>query len=479
MLALKVVSVMLLVLCIQHVERSRAKEVVVSEEESITHLSNLDFESLCCTSGQCTCQSFLRALINLTDNVTINITTDVKLSSIVFVVGVNNARVVGYNNPTVYCNNTGGAKFVSCRNITIEGIRWEGCGFYNTTNSDPVLGMYNSSGITIQSCTFQNSIGQAVVLLNVLGNVIVNSCVFINNKQFRGHGTAVYYSGDTQVLFMIDNCSFIDNGRAQSVVYIKGYRSSDAISLLNSMFVRNHGVAVYIFYQVVYIRGNLLFESNDNGGIFSTNNSYVLFAKNSHARFCNNKADLGGAIYSNNNSNILFEENSTVTFTENNAKKYGGAIHSGENSDTSFEGNSTVIFIKNSAIFNGGAIYSHDNSNILFAENATVTFSENSARYGGAMHSLSNSKISFKDSSTATFTENNSKWDGGAINVRDNSKISFDGNSMVEPYTPMTTPTSYLTPNLRYPLPRITPHGKVELYIPLTVPISHLKRCLQ
>jgi len=460
MVPLKAVTVILLVHYVQLVERSESKRIVVSEE-GISDYTDLDFQSICCTFGHCVCQSFLHALTNLTDNVTITITTDVMLSSAVFIVGVDNTRVVGYNKLTVHCNNTGGLKFISCKNITIEGISWEGCGFNNKSDTDPVLGMYNSSGITIQNCTFHNSIGQAVVLSNVMGNVIINSCMFTNNTQYRGHGVAVYYpSGtDTHVLFTIDNCSFTDNGRAESVVYIRGYKLREAISLHNSMFVNNHGVPLYISYQVVHIRGNLLVKSNDNGGIFSTNNSYILFTKHSHASFYNNKAELGGAIYSNDNVNMSFEENSTVTFTENYAEKKGGAIFSNDNANMSFEENSVVIFIennakrdggaiycsgtsnilfkgtvkfiKNSAQFYGGAVYSHDNSSILFTDNSTITVVENNAKYGGAIYSLDNSKTIFEESSVVIFAKNNARWNGGAINSGENSGISIKENSTV------------------------------------------------
>ena len=122
----------------------------------------------------CFCLSLFNVLANLTSNVLINIITDVQLNSIIQIVGLANIAITGLNNPTVNCNNSGGLHFISCYNCTIEGITWEGCGARDIGDDHivyPVLQLTNSSNITIQNCLFQRSMGQAVVLSGMSGDV--------------------------------------------------------------------------------------------------------------------------------------------------------------------------------------------------------------------------------------------------------------------------------------------------------------------
>ena len=90
------------------------------------------------------------------DNVVVNITTDVVVSSIVTVECLKNITIIGNRNPVVKCNDVGAVKFISCKNVTIEGIQWEGCGFIHY----PGIGFYNSSDVSLEGCAFHNSKGK-------------------------------------------------------------------------------------------------------------------------------------------------------------------------------------------------------------------------------------------------------------------------------------------------------------------------------
>ena len=46
------------------------------------------------------------------------------LSSVIQLTHLKNIAIIGYNNPTVQCGYSGGLHFVSCDNVTIEGIIW-------------------------------------------------------------------------------------------------------------------------------------------------------------------------------------------------------------------------------------------------------------------------------------------------------------------------------------------------------------------
>ena len=116
------------------------------------------------------------------------------LSSNFLLVDLADVTITGHYNPTVNCNNSGGLHFTSCHNCTIEGITWNGCGARNISddgNVYSVLQLFNSSNITIKNCSFQHSIGQAIVLSGMLGAVNIDHCKFSSNRQYEGHGTAI------------------------------------------------------------------------------------------------------------------------------------------------------------------------------------------------------------------------------------------------------------------------------------------------
>ena len=81
-----------------------------------------------CVGKNYSFHSFDDALSNLTSNVMINVTSDVVLSSHVYLAHLENISIFGYMNLTVKCNNIGRLYLVLCRNCSIEGILWDGCG---------------------------------------------------------------------------------------------------------------------------------------------------------------------------------------------------------------------------------------------------------------------------------------------------------------------------------------------------------------
>jgi len=266
--------------------------------------------------------------------------------------------------------------------------------------------------------------------------------MFNNNRNYRGHGAAIYYlfQKDTcaPVLLTVENCSFTDNSRAESVIYISGCGCRSFV-VVNTVFVSNKGVSIYLINQTVHIYGNTSFKYNYDTSIFIADHSKVSFNENSIVIFLKNEATNGGAISVFNNSCISFEGDSTVTFTANNATGNGGAISSVGNCNISFNEDCTVQFTENHADI-GGAIHCISHSNVLFEDNSAVTFSENNARYfGGAIFCSYNSSISLNGDSVTTFTNNSAindglwsspKQYGGAICSFYDSNVLFKDNSM-------------------------------------------------
>ena len=432
---------MLLAVVVHYVVGDQIRVVQVSESVSY----NDDFSStsgehnnshVCCVYGNCTCNSLDQALANLTSNVLINITNDVTLSSIIERSKLQNVSIIGYNNPTVNCKTGAGIHFKLCHDCIIQGITWNKCG--SATTAGLMLNDY--SNIIIQNCSFQNSLGQAVVLSEVSGNVNINNCNFVNNSQYRGHGTGIhYYSKDSvpNFVFNINNCKFSHNKQATSLLYFENGFQHSNITLSNSVFQDNKGVScIFLVNQKILVNGKVLFLNNsaDNGtGIFINDNSTIVFGENSDVSFICNSADTaGGAIFSRNRSIVLFNENSKVKFSSNLAGMHGAAICSLDNSQVIFTGNSKVEFNSNVNKDHNqklrGIIYIEKAAYIAFECNATAYFSNNTALVGGAIFAKNDCHISLKGNSRLLFSNNTADF-GGAVYLRQFSSICLGGNS--------------------------------------------------
>ena len=265
----------------------------------------------------------------MTSNVLINITTDVTFASLIKLSGLKNISIIEHDNPTVNCTDAAGIHLTSCHNFTIQGITWDGCG----TKSEPGIKLTDSDDITIKYCSFQSSMGQAIALVGVLGDVSISHCNFMYNNYHRGHGTAIHYlsgivANTCRLLFTITNCSFIYNKGAKSLVYIENNAGrNDDISFQFSQFHHNQGVSIYVVNQKLYLHRTILFWNNtaeDGAGIYVSNHSTVIFGRNSTVAFVKNSANYrGGAIFLINNCSIVFDQNSTaIMLLEDMAEQY-------------------------------------------------------------------------------------------------------------------------------------------------------------
>ena len=467
----------LLGLIIQHID-GFDRVIVVSESD--VHVISYDetsaigngsglyvFDNSCCIYGNCSCPSLYNALTNLTSNVLINITTDVVLSSIIPLVSFANITITGHghNNPTVNCNNSGGLNFISCCNCTIEGITWNGCGAGNISNNEnvyPVLQLFNSSNITITSCSFRHSIGQAVVLSEMIGDVNIDHCSFSSNKQYEGHGTAIHYSSNNMptgsaVEFMITDCKFLHNENAKSVAYFDQSSATENLNLQNSIFHANKGVPVYLSNKNLHIHGNIEFYNNvaeNGGGIFISNHSKVTFHKSATVNFTHNRVNNnGGAIFLTNHSSVIFEEHPTtlyqchdntlydthgdqylakslpVTFYNNAANGFGQDIYAhNSNITVGARGNATITFNDNCrAMCTSNAVYVNYHCTVTFEGNSKATFNG----YGRIMYVDVHFIITFQENSEVTYNSNITGDNGGIMYISDYSTITFQGNSTV------------------------------------------------
>ena len=223
MLLSRIILAIIVATVIEHVD---ANIIIVQVVKVISDYKNSDIitsgsgespDNTChCVYGNCSCNSLDQALGNLTSNILINITTDVTLSSPVEASYLENVSIVGHNS-TVNCRRAGRLHFTSCKNCIIKGITWKRCGTkLNDSLAQPALKFSNSSDVMMCYCSFQHSVGQAVVLSNISGNLKITDCKFVNNILYKGHGGAInFLSDDTRnfsgLKFTISNCNFSSN----------------------------------------------------------------------------------------------------------------------------------------------------------------------------------------------------------------------------------------------------------------------------
>ena len=386
-------------------------------------------------SGNSSCDFFIDALDNATDGIVINVTTDVTLFVVKQLSNLQFVTIIGHNNPTVNCSTGGGLHFISCYNCTIEGIAWVGCGA-SGKRGYPAIHFDNSANVTIRNCSFRHSIGQAVVLSEMSGDVSISHSEFVSNTDYKGQGAAITYSEsratENSKIVAINNCKF-SHYEATSVAYFD-QSSQNFISIKDSLFENNFGNPIYLSNQSLHIHGEVVFKLNTatkGGGIYATDHSNVIIGENANVSFLMNEASVdGGAVYLNNHSSILFDNNSVILFKGNKARN-AGVVNLGQNSRIQFDGNCNATFINNKASVNGGTIKAFKSSVIMFKSFATVLFSGNSARFGGCIFSDVASTIIFEGNSKVQFDNNKAKDNGGALLIYDNSTMLFKGNSVV------------------------------------------------
>ena len=430
---------------------------------------------LCCIFGNCSCPSLYTVLANLTSNTLINITTDVELSSVIPLADLANITITGHNSPTVHCNNSGGLHFVSCHNCTIQGITWDRCGTRDNANvSQPVLQLSNCSEMIIKICSFQHSIGQAIVLSQMTGDVNISHCNFSSNNQYEGHGSAIHYSSHgrsmSSLTFMIGSSNFIHNEGAKSVVYFDrssmSAKSCEYLYLQNLNFYYNKEVPIYLSNQNLYISGNIEFIGNvaeNGGGIYISDHSNVTFCNSATVKFTHNRANRnGGAIFLTNHSSIVFKVHHILQQCYDD--KFYNIVE-----DQYLKRSLVIAFCNNAAIDFGENIYAH-NSIAVFGDTADAKFddylchnlpyissrsekskvhisSQSIMIFGGNSRVafrnfyllngdvkvviLINSTISFEENSTVNFTDNNAVGAGGVMYIDHYSTITFEGNSTV------------------------------------------------
>ena len=329
-------------------------------------------------------------------------TTYIELEDIVKFFHLYNVTFVGDQNQTVInCTGKAGISFNDSKGIYLENFIFDRCGAkhditsINVTSNNSTfhfyssIYVYSSTNFSMDSVTIRNSNGLGLTLFDVDGLVIINSCVFENNRVADRDVNLIPGGGGMYVEFTYyppgrydDNCDLYSNTSKtnSSTYYISNsnFTNNSASQVMHETFQglgRGGGV------QVTF-RGK------------SSGNNVTLY----NCSFYNNKAVWGGGLKasfqdeSSQNSLVVvksvFQQNTCV-------RNGGGGVNIGYTFySTPFPHRNSIVFsgcefFKNEAKFGGGlAFYSSDSTSSELnnmVEFKHCTWTANKARFGSAV----------------------------------------------------------------------------------------------
>ena len=210
----------------------------------------------CCVNGECACSSLSTALLNISNNTIINITSESVALNNTTTMGsgkLTNIAITG-SNVTIMCNNSGSVYCESCDDVRIEGITWDRCGDPNGTNIAGVT-FDVISNISLVNCTFQHCQTYPVVsLLEVSDNVIIQGCSFVSNipvlvvDNYYGilsiSRLRSGFPNNSHVTIVINNSHFYNNGHLQDFTYDPGILPSSLYIAIDDESVVNCDVVL-------------------------------------------------------------------------------------------------------------------------------------------------------------------------------------------------------------------------------------------
>ncbi len=238
----------------------------------------------------------------------------------------------------------------------------------------------------VNHCIFRNNTTtRGCFYPNACKSIVVDSCLFENNKQYASGNFGVG-AFTWQTSFKMTNCIFrgneSDNGGG---MYNDGRDGGNFFTIDNCLFENNNAL--------------------DYGGTGVFNNKCNFLMR--HCSFKGNKAPTSAAgMYNGGGCNFRVED---CNFEQGSASFGGAVANYGKGTLATYDG---CVFKDNSAVTSGGAMING------FIANVTVknsTFSGNMAKFGGAMFSQNDSTALTIDSTS--FSGNAAVNNGGAVNI--------------------------------------------------------------
>jgi parallel beta-helix repeat protein len=321
------------------------------------------------------------------------------------------------------------------------GLIIENCTFEKNYSSSQTAGLYlrSSNDASIKKCTFTGNITTRGSLYpQSCKGIVVDSCLFENNKTISGQFTSGMFTWQTT--FVLKNSIFRgNNGSTAAAMYNDGREGGNSFVINNCLFENNtsegYGGAIYN-WQTNFTLKNSTFRNNNAAnaaGVYSDgrdgNSSFVI---DSCLFETNVAGDYGGTAVWNNRTDCQIKN---CTFNGNTAPSAGASMYNGdakvrisnclfENEGAGFgavmanfgSGADVIIdgckFSKNKAVTSGGALI---NGFIAKVTVQNSIFETNLAKFGGAIFNQNDSTRLIVENSA--FNENNADQVGGAINV--------------------------------------------------------------
>ena len=329
----------------------------------IVNSNNGNDSTECCINGTCTCSSLSTALLNITNNTIINITSESVALNNTTTMGsgkLTNITITG-SNVTIMCNNSGSVYCESCGDVMIEGITWDRCGDPNGTNIAGVT-FNGTSNISLVNCTFQHSLLRAVCLLEVSNNILIQGCNFLSNipmqvlNNIEGILAIIrespQFSNDSSITMTIFDSYFYNNGYLENfsaddtassfLIHIEDNSVTDCnVILLKTKFTSNRNLAI-IFITVSELINTQINELS----VF--NNSFLF-------------GGIGGSFYAFLNSNYSDVVLSVISSNFN--------ANEGSDIWCEVQGNNISIIVNNSTFMNNKpAVNSSVSAMSIFSE---------------------------------------------------------------------------------------------------------------
>ena len=312
----------------------------------------------CCIEGNCPCSSLSTALLGMTSNTVVNITSAFVTFDTNITIGLgkdclNNITISG-NGATILCSYKGSILCDSCNYVIIKGITMDKCGGVNRNTG---LTLSNTTNISISNCTFQNPNDMAVALYYFCDNVVINECNFSSNQT----RTFFDYAGGLEIITFCNN---------QSINVI----------INKSNFHSNPDTFPYGAFGLRIKDGIDSRPKSWNVTISQTNFSYNDVACSIDIQSSHSSAVLFTEVLFTNNTSLEFEYTLYIDMTTNNTAlsilssvfynhdANSGLIYVELQSGTSYTEGDASFFISNSTI-TGNKAYGHSLIDIVCIDN--------------------------------------------------------------------------------------------------------------
>jgi predicted outer membrane repeat protein len=357
---------------------------------------------------------------------------------------------------------TGGA--IAALDAVGSGLIVDNCIFDNNLSTSQAAGIFfrTCTSGSLNRCIFKNNnTNRGTVYPNGSSNIVIDSCLFENNKAGTDRWGAGFYNWQSS--YTMTNCIFRGNiAHNAGGMYNDNRDGGDFFTIDNCLFEAN-GATSYggsaIFNNVAsFDIKNCQFVSNT--APTSAASIYIGGTVIPEARILNCSFEGGSTLFGAAISNYGGKGLITIegcNFKNNNATTSGGAVTNGFKANTLIK---NCLFDANNARFGGGVFAQNDSTNVtiegcvfqgnngddvgggVFMSSGNITniknsiFTLNASKSGaGLVISEDSLDLSIANISGCSFTENFALNQGGGINM-DNATMTvtnslFAGNQVL------------------------------------------------